>query len=146
MALIFESKHFIVESHEKPEVDKFDGGHIKISPKVVCEDRSHLSPSQAIEMMRLTIVAGQALKTVLAKQGIELGRINYQDNGNWKPFLHIHIYGRAKNAQYQKFGDPIVPGHKEGFQALSGEDCKNIGKEIENFLDMPKFSDAEWRF
>ena len=33
MAKIYETKNFIVESHEKPEVDRTEGGHIKISPK-----------------------------------------------------------------------------------------------------------------
>ena len=39
----------------------------------------------------------------LKNRGIELGRINYQDNGNWRQELHIHLYGRAKNSKYQKF-------------------------------------------
>jgi hypothetical protein len=35
MALIFESKNFIVESHEKPEIDRLEGGHIKIETSLL---------------------------------------------------------------------------------------------------------------
>lgn len=31
------------------------------------------------------------MKTVLTRQGIETGRINYQDNGNWRHELHVQI-------------------------------------------------------
>ena len=33
MVQIYESKNFIIESHERPEIDRLEGGHIKISPK-----------------------------------------------------------------------------------------------------------------
>lgn len=57
MALIFETKNFTLESHENPEIDRVEGGHIKINPKVPIMDRTFLSPREAIELMRFTIVA-----------------------------------------------------------------------------------------
>jgi len=61
MTLIYESKNFTLESHENPEIDRLEGGHIKINPKVRVRDRTFLSPKQAIELMRFTIVAGKAM-------------------------------------------------------------------------------------
>ena len=120
--IIYETKNFIVESHEQPEVDRLEGGHIKISPKVEVEDRTKLTAKQAIELMRLTTVTGEALVKMMSSIGVEIGRINYQDNGNWKPSLHVHLYGRARTAIMQKFGDPIKPGHKEEYKPLNNSD------------------------
>ena len=145
MSIIYETENFIIESHEKPEVDRLEGGHIKISPKIDVEDRTKLTARQAIELMRLTMVAGEALVKMMASIGIEIGRINYQDNGNWKPSLHIHLYGRAKNAVVQKFGNPIVPGHKEEYKPLTDSDIEILRKEIEVKLSEEKYSDVAWR-
>jgi len=144
MALIYETPNFTVESNEKPEVDRLDGGHIKISPKQDFSDRTELSPKLAIELMRLTIIAGKAMKSGLKKQGIEIGRINYQENGNWKPHLHIHLYGRAIEAVQQKYGDPIIPGHKETYVPLNQQDIQYIQEEIEKLLLQDEFSDKVW--
>lgn len=144
MAIICETKNFIIESHEKPEVDRLEGGHIKISPKVYVEDRTKLSLQQAIELMRLTMVTGEALVKMMASIGIEIGRINYQDNGNWKPSLHIHIYGRAKNAVMQKFGNPIVPGYREEYKPLTDFDIQILKTEIKVKLSEEKYSDVAW--
>lgn len=54
--ILFQSKNFTVESKEKPEVDRLDGGHIVINPKVVVLDRTFLTPKLAIELARLTTV------------------------------------------------------------------------------------------
>lgn len=144
MAEIIRTQNFIVESHDTPEVDRNDGGHIKITPIVDVSDRTQLSPQLAIELMRLTIVAGLALTKAMAQQGIEIGRINYQENGNWKPHLHVHLYGRAVNAQYQKFGDPIIPGHRDEYQTLTNEDRTLISQEISTLLLQKEYSDDQW--
>jgi diadenosine tetraphosphate (Ap4A) HIT family hydrolase len=144
MTIIYETKNFIIESHEKPEVDRLEGGHIKISPKTEVEDRTKLAVQQAIELMRLTMVAGESLVKMMSSIGIEVGRINYQDNGNWKPSLHIHLYGRAKNAVMQKFGDPIVPGHKEEYKPLTDNDVEILRNEIDAKLREEKYSDEVW--
>jgi diadenosine tetraphosphate (Ap4A) HIT family hydrolase len=144
MALIFESLNFIVESKEKPEIDRLEGGHIKISPKLEIEDRTKLTPHQAIELMRLTIVVGIAMKEGMKKSGVNIGRINYQDNGNWTPHFHIHLYGRATDAKIQKFGDPIISGYREEYKPLNSNDIENIKNEIENQFKLEKFLDTSW--
>ena len=142
--IIYETKNFIVESHEQPEVDRLEGGHIKISPKVEVEDRTKLTAKQAIELMRLTTVTGEALVKMMSSIGVEIGRINYQDNGNWKPSLHVHLYGRARTAIMQKFGDPIKPGHKEEYKPLNNSDVEILNKNIVELFEEKRYSDEEW--
>ena len=144
MAIIYETKNFILESHEKPEIDRLDGGHVKISPKEEVEDRTKLTPKQAIELMRFTIVSGEAMKTAMAKIGVNIGRINYQDNGNWTPHLHVHLYCRAIDAKMQKFGDPIISGHKDGYNPLSKDDIQRVKEELDNLFKLEKFADSAW--
>lgn len=157
MAVIYQSKNFIVESVENPHIDRNDGGHIKIYPKIKVIDRQQLSPKLAIELMRLTIVAGQAMTTVMNKHGVDIGRINYQDNGNWSvfkpegPYLHLHLYGRARSAKYQKYGEALYlplrtenPKFYEKLKPLNREDVTEIGQEIIKLLKEKKFFDAEW--
>ncbi|MBN2423280.1 HIT domain-containing protein [Candidatus Woesearchaeota archaeon] len=144
MTIIYETEKFILESHERPEIDRLEGGHVKISPKVDIEDRSKLTPKQAIELMRFTIISGEAMKLAMKQIGVNIGRINYQDNGNWTPHLHIHLYCRAENATMQKYGDPITPGHKDEYKPLNEEDIKRIKKELENLFKLEKFSDSMW--
>lgn len=145
MALIFETENFLVESHEKPEVDRLDGGHIVISPRVAVIDRTQLSPELAIEVMRLTIVVGKAFIVGMGKRGVHIGRINYQDNGNWKPQFHIHLYGRALDAKQQKYGNPIIPGHKDSYNPLTNEDIQLIKEEITSIFKLPEFQNDAWR-
>jgi diadenosine tetraphosphate (Ap4A) HIT family hydrolase len=144
MAIIYETKNFILESHERPEIDRLEGGHVKISPKIDVEDRTKLDPKLAIELMRFTIVSGEAMKVVMAECGVNIGRINYQENGNWQPHLHVHIYCRAKDAQMQKYGEPLIPGYKDEYKSLNEEDIKRMGKEVEELFNQEKFSNAQW--
>lgn len=144
MTKIYESENFILESHDLPEIDRLEGGHIKISPKRDFSDRTELTPKLAIELMRLTIVAGKAMVTGMKKQGVNIGRINYQENGNWKPHLHIHLYGRAVDAKVQKYGDPIISGHQDAFQPLSSDDIVAIREELDNLFSKAEFSDSAW--
>ncbi len=153
MATIYKSENFIVQAHEKPHVDRNDGGHIIISPKTRMTDRQNLSPKQAIELMRLTIVVGQAMTKVMNEHGVNIGRINYQENGNWGvfepkgPFLHIHLYGRAKRAKIQKYGQALYfphikekPEFYEKLKPLTDKDVKDIRTEIKELLKKEKFS------
>ena len=155
--MIYESQKFFVEAVEKPHVDRDDGGHIKIYPKVRLFDRQQLFPKHAIELMRLTIVVGQAMTKIMNEHGVNIGRINYQDNGNWtvfKPegsYLHIHLYGRAKSAKIHKYGQACFfphreekPEYYENFKPLNEEDVKDIKNEIERLLGEEKFSNSEW--
>ena len=157
MEKIYESENFIVEAVEKAHIDRDEGGHIIITPKVRINDRSQLPPKHAIELMRLTIVVGQAMTKVMNEHGVDIGRINYQDNGNWGVFreggasLHIHLYGRAKSAKIQKYGQagyfPHIeekPEYYEDFKPFNEDDIKDIGTEIEILLKEEKYQDKNW--
>ncbi len=147
MALIYSSDNFLVEAVDKPHIDRDDGGHIIIYPKVKVRDRQQLSKELAVELMMLTIVVGKAMNTVMNRHGVDIGRINYQDNGNWgvyKPegsYLHIHLYGRAKSAKTQKYGQACVFPHIEEnpeyymhSKPLNINDINAIKNEIEKLL------------
>lgn len=156
--LIFETKNFNIEAPEHPLIDREDGGHIVIDPKEKVRDRQALSATLAIELMRLTIITGGAMSTVMNKHGVDIGRINYQDNGNWSvfkpegPFLHIHIYGRAKSARVQKYGQTLYFPHREeqpdfytAFKPLSKADIIGIRDEMDRLLALPRYSDNVWK-
>jgi len=144
MIIIYETENFILEAHEKPEIDRLEGGHVKITPKVKVKDRTELTPRQAIELMRFTIVAGEAMINAMRIVGVDIGRINYQDNGNWSPYLHIHLYCRAKDAIVQEYGEPVIPGHKEEYKALNKEDIKYVSDEVKKLFQQEKFSNKTW--
>lgn len=129
---IVRSENFILKSHDRPEVGRLDGGHLVIDPIVSVVDRTKLSVELVIELALLTNIAGEALYEGLASRGIKLGRINYQDNGNWRSELHVHLYGRAIDAKYHPFGEPIKAARtakeKVVQEALTEEDILAIRK------------------
>lgn len=144
---IYESENFIILTPEQPHISRTDGGHLVIAPKVAVKDRTELLPSLAVELMKLTMVAGEAMMEVLNRKGILVGRINYQDNGNWKEQLHIHLYGRAKGAIIQKYGTPLqfpltLAEFKEkmgNLEPLISEDVEEIRSAILNRLALEKY-------
>lgn len=140
---IFESDNFTVVPHNKPEVSRTDGGHIVISPKVAVTDRTQLSSKLVIELALITNIAGIAMQKGLAKQGIKIGRINYQDNGNWKPTLHVHLYGRAIDATYQIYGQPLIVAKnlKDVVvqEPLNNQDCKLIRVQALTIANKPEY-------
>ena len=145
---IFESTHYHVITPEQPHVSRSDGGHLIINPKVAVEDRTHLDRDRAIELMKLTMVAGEAMKTVLTQRGVEIGRINYQDNGNWRPELHVHLYGRARGATGQPYGRYLaLPLTAQSFktqaplQPLTADDVAALNAEIVRLLATEKYRD-----
>jgi diadenosine tetraphosphate (Ap4A) HIT family hydrolase len=147
MALIYEARHFVLKTLDRPHVSRSDGGHVVIDPKVPVEDRTQLTPEQAIELVKLTMVGGEALKTVLSRKGIDIGRINYQDNGNWRAELHVHLYGRARNARLQPWGHALAfPPTREAFiremgdlEPLQAEDIAELRAEIARLLATDKY-------
>jgi len=155
--LIYQSRNFKVEAPELPLVDRADGGHIVIDPLIRVVDRQQLTPLQAIELARLTMVTGEAMTSVLIRHGVDIGRINYQDNGNWGvfkpegPFMHMHLYGRAKSARVQRYGQACYFPHRdenpkfyEKFNPLTAEDVLEIKKEIIALLREKKYTDTQW--
>ncbi len=144
--IIVESQHFTILTPEQPHVSRGDGGHLIINPKVAVEDRTHLSRELAIELMKLTMVAGAAMKTVLTQRGIDIGRINYQDNGNWRHELHVHLYGRARKATLQPYGQYLaLPLTAQAFKAqaplqpLNADDVAALKTEITRLLATAKY-------
>lgn len=155
MSLIFETQNFVVEAEQQPLVSRADGGHIAISPKVRLNDRTLLAPALAIEQMYLTMLIGEAMTIGLTNRGIDIGRLNYQDNGNWGvykpegPFLHVHIYGRAKSAKVQKYGEACSfpfreTGFYDNFEPLNKEDIAEIQKQISLKLKTEKYALTNW--
>ncbi len=155
--LIFETENFLVKAAEKPHITRTDGGHIVIIPKIRLADRTQLSPKLAIELMRLTMISGEAMVTAMNKRGVDIGRINYQDSGNWGvkkpegPYLHISLYGRAKSAKVQKWGESlnlplreINPQFYEKNEPLNEGDIKEIKSQIKIVLKKGKYADKNW--
>jgi hypothetical protein len=63
--------------------------------------------------------------------------------------LHIHIFGRSKDAKKQVFPEAVYlpareSGFYDGFEPLNDKDIKSIKKLIDLSLKMKKFSDSEW--
>ena len=149
MALIYETEYFIIESREPPHMSRADGGHIVISPKVPLHDRTEMTASQAKEFIKLSMVAGEAMKKGMGRQGIEIGRINYQDNGNFNVKFHLHLYGRAVNAPTQPFGTTMItPRTKAEFveyirnlEPLLADDIAAIREEIEILMESEKYQE-----
>lgn len=157
MKLIYESPHFLVIVPAFPLVDRADGGHVVIEPRQFVSKRQHLSPVMAIELMRLTLLVGEAMETVMNKQGVDIGRVNYQDNGNWSvfsdkgPCLHYHLYGRARSAVLQPYGEALHFPHKDKYpefyaavQPLTDEDAGEIAAAILNLLKSEQYQDHSW--
>lgn len=81
---IYQTKYFSLERHPEPFVCRSEGGHLRIFPlDHGISERRELTADQAKDFMRLSIVAGQALETVMNNQGVRVVKINYEDLGNW---------------------------------------------------------------
>ena len=149
MTLVFAAQQFEVIAPEQPHVSRGDGGHLIINPKVAVEDRTRLTRERAIELMKLTMVTGEAMKIALTRRGIEIGRINYQDNGNWRHELHVHLYGRARGATIQVYGHPLAfPPTPQAFreqmgnlERLTADDIAAIEAEMTRLLATDKYRD-----
>lgn len=148
MATIFETEHFIVHTYTAPQVPhnaRRDGGHIIISPRVSVATRQELSPQAQVEFAWLASIVGEAFLSAMNKRGVDIARINYQDNGNYKPSLHLHLYGRARSATKQPFGSPFVVYREDSDkwkdnEPLSEGDIQEISAEIIRLAKLDKYS------
>lgn len=150
---VYETENFYIQAASKPFIDRAEGGHIYIFPKVPVRDRTQLSPKLAIEYAKLSMVVGEALKSAMARRGVDIGIVNYQDMGNWSvlkpggPTLHMHVFGRSTAATIQKYGDAVQLPHREtgfydSFKPLDVDDIKEIKADIEKLLKSSKYSKA----
>ena len=148
---IYETEDFYIQAAARPFIDRAEGGHVYIFPKIALRDRTQLSPSLAIEYQKLSMIVGEALKSAMARRGVDIGIVNYQDMGNWGvykpegPTLHMQVYGRATTATIQKYGDAVQLPHREtgfydNFKPLDDEDIIEIRKDIESLLQSEKYS------
>lgn len=155
MAFIYETENFTVEAADQPHITRTDGGHIRIFPKEKVVDRTELSPEKAKELMRLTIIVGEAMARGMNNRGVDIGRINYQDNGNWSvfkpegPYLHYHLYGRAKSAKIHKWGNACHfpqrdTGFYDNFEPLNEGDIAEIRKQIKEISKRDKYKLENW--
>ena len=142
MQVIYKTENFIVFVPEKPHISREDGGHLCIaSTNSKYLSRLDLTMDEAYEFIRLSMIVGEAMIRGLAKRGIRIGRINYQENGNWaflrdeKPFFHLHLYGRVENSIHQKWGEALYfPDPKstyyDNLKGLDEIDIEEIKKQI----------------
>lgn len=156
MAFVYETDNFELVTHDQPFVSRSDGGHIKIVTKNGVEDRTRLTPSHAIELMRLTMLAGEAFQAAMNNRGVPVVKINYEDLGNWayktgkKPHLHIHLFGRAENANQQVFPEAVYlpareSGFYDGFEPLNDDDIEELQKQIKLLEDTEKYNLENWQ-
>jgi len=160
MAHIYETKNFEVVTHEKPFISREEGGHIKIVTKTGVPDRTKLDPIEAIELMRLTMLVGEAFEAAMNNRGVPVIKINYEDLGNWaykpeykargdKPHLHIHLFGRALDAKKQVFPEAVYlpareSGFYDGFAPINDEDIEEIRKQITGLESTKKYALKSW--
>ncbi|MGB4833987.1 MAG: hypothetical protein WBP40_03085 [Candidatus Moraniibacteriota bacterium] len=148
---VYETDNFLIQAASRPFIDRAEGGHMYIFPKVPVRDRTQLSPGLAVEYMKLSMVVGEALVSAMSRRGVDIGIVNYQDMGNWGvfkpegPTLHMQIYGRAKTAVHQKYGDAVQLPHREtgfydDFNPLDSEDMKEIATDIGKLLRSDKYN------
>lgn len=148
--IICETTTFVIEVPERPFIDREDGGHLRIMSKLKVKDRTELNLEQTIEYALLSEVAGKALEAAMTARGIEIGNVNWQEMGNWSVFkpegitLHMHIFGRAKDAKTQKYGEAVqLPfrdtGFYEGFQKLNEEDVVAIKEKMRELAAQEKY-------
>lgn len=151
MEYIYQTENFYLEVPEKPFVSREEGGHIVLRTKLTISDRTKLTLAQALEYTRFSMILGEALKTAMARRGVEIGIVNYQEMGNWSvfkpggPVMHMHIFGRATSATKQKYGEAVkLPfrdtGYYEEFKPLDDEDVRELIEEVKLLSNSPKYS------
>lgn len=154
--IIYDTENFVVAVPNTPHIPREDGGHLWIRAKEkYFSSRVELEPKLAVEVMRLTILVGEAMQKGMENRGVHIKRINYQENGNWayqkgvNPEFHIHLYGRTKNSKTQTWGEALVfpnqtTGFYDDFESFSNEDIQEIKKQINILEKEEKYNMVKW--
>jgi len=161
MPQILETTRFTVVAPDRPHHSRENGGHVVLTPKQVFEHRYEMPLPLAAELMHLTMAVGEALTTVLRAEGLDVVRINYQDNGNWaykvvpaRPRLHVHLYVRttherhpADDPRFQAFPDALVfpdraTGYYDKFEPLAAGTIEAVAEETRRLLHTDKYRSA----
>ena len=65
-AVIYETENFTVTtSLVRPHIDRADGGHLMVDSKEHFTDRTEFPPALSVEAMRLSVLAGKAVKKAM---------------------------------------------------------------------------------
>ena len=148
---IYVTRHFTVKAAGAPHVPRADGGHLFIEANDhSISERTQLTAEQAVELAWLTMLVGQAYWDVMPERGLDLYRLNYQDNGNWafvrgeQPVLHVHVYGRTRDEQHQEYGQAlhlpyIDTGFYDGFEPLTDDDAAALCARMEALAQTERF-------
>ncbi len=154
--VIYETENFVVAVPKVPHIPRTDGGHLWIrAKKRYFSSRIELESKLAIEVMRLTMLLGEAMEKGMKNRGINIERINYQENGNWayqkgmKPEFHIHLYGRTKDSKTQIWGETLnfpnkSTGFYDKFERFNNEDIEEINKQINLLEKEDKYNLKNW--
>lgn len=141
--IIFETVHFELVRPVHPHIDRADGGHLYIvSKNEAYSSLTDLPTALAEELIRFAQRAGRAMMDVLKDGGVDIEMINYQMNGNWsaklerRDPLHMHLYGRARAAKRQPFGEALsfpLPetGCYDGLTPLTDADLRAIADALQ---------------
>lgn len=155
-SVIYETDNFIVCIPENPHISRTDGGHIWIRSKnKFFSSRLDLNSSEAIEVMRLTMLISEAMINGMNNRNIKIEKINYQENGNWafqkgkKPIFHIHLYGRTKDSKTQTWGEALFfpnknTGFYNNFEPFNDNDINEIKKQITLLEQNEKYAVQNW--
>lgn len=153
---IYETEHFVLVSDDRPHVSRRDGGHLVIHPKVKVVNRWDFDVARAQALMRLSMLAGEAMMAALNERGIPVERLNVQDNGNWGigtpsgPKFHLHLYGRARGSVLQTHGEALRFPLRDEFrqlpplEALTSEDCAAIREHINRLATTDRYRLEAW--
>ena len=154
--VIYETENFVVAVPKVPHIPRTDGGHLWIrSKEKYFSSRIELEPKLAIEVMRLTMLIGEAMEKAMKNRNINVERINYQENGNWayqkgmKPEFHIHLYGRTEDSKTQIWGEALnfpnkSTGFYDKFERFNNEDIEEIKKQINLLEKEDKYDLKNW--
>ena len=153
--IIFETENFKIVAKAKPFIDRDEGGHVVIYTTRGVKDRLGLETPVALELAWLTSLVGEAFKNTMKKQGVEIIKLNYQDNGNWyyknntPEILHVHIYGRVLGAKHQPFPEAVytpdrATGFYDSFKPLTEQDREILAEEIQRLINTEKYKRENW--
>ena len=102
------------------------------------------------------MLLGEAMEKGMKNRGINIERINYQENGNWayqkgmNPEFHIHLYGRTKDSTTQTWGEALIfpnksTGFYDKFERFNNEDIEEIKRQIDLLEKEDKYNLVNWR-
>lgn len=150
--LVYRAEHHSLFFPKVPMVYREDGGHLILLPHRHVVDRRDFSGGEALEYMRFSMIVSDVMYTALPSFGIDIGRINYHDNGNLEAdkkigaHQHLHFFGRARGACHQKWKenlcfpmfDPTLPYYSNSTH-FNDQEKKLLRQRISEAFDAGRF-------